>query len=379
MFGLLVPRRRKFGPGRAHTSPHGEARGPDPSSIKMPTVFKKDLQMKSDQKLSGKDAKKIIASVQALYGEEASSMLGKKDVSLRRTGGGTVATLYCSEVGPLFFEAEGDAGGAGGASLLPTLLALWRVPILPTLLVPAPVSAFLINNADLMLPGVLGYENWRDGLNAGDVACIAVHGNPAPLALGRLLVSGAAVTASLSAAEAVQGRCLEVLHVFGDGVWKYGGRALPNAGFEVSEGRKAVRPLAGAAKAGGGGAADREEDGEDGEDGEGAAGVEEVEGAEGEAESEAEAQEGEEAEGEEAEAEAAAAVEAGRKAMDELMRQCFLQAAHGLKPSHTPSLTLNPDPNPGPNPNPGPGPNLGSNSKPDLDPDLDPELRRRTG
>ena len=164
---------------------------------KMPTVFKKDVQIKSDQKLSGKDAKKIIASVQALYGEEASSLLGKKDVSLRRTGGGTVATLYCSEAGPLFFEAEADAGGAGGASLLPTLLALWRAPLLPTLLVPAPVSAFLINHADLMLPGVLGYENWRDGLNAGDVACIAVHGNPAPLALGRLLVSGAAVTASL--------------------------------------------------------------------------------------------------------------------------------------------------------------------------------------
>ena len=95
-----------------------------------------------------------------------------------------VAVLYCSEAGPLFFEAEGDAGGAGGVSLLPTLLALWRAPILPTLLVPATVSAFLINNADLMLPGVLGYENWRDGLNAGDVACIAVHGNPVPLAPG---------------------------------------------------------------------------------------------------------------------------------------------------------------------------------------------------
>ena len=116
-----------------------------------------------------------------------------------------VAVLYCSEAGPLFFEAEGDAGGAGGVSLLPTLLALWRAPILP---------AFLINNADLMLPGVLGYENWRDGLNVGNVACIAVHGNPVPLALGRLLVSGTAVTASLSAAVAVQGRCLEVLHVF---------------------------------------------------------------------------------------------------------------------------------------------------------------------
>ena len=64
----------------------------------MPTVFKKDLQIKADQKLSGKDAKKIIASVQALYGEEASSLLGKKDVCLRRTGGGTVATclLYTS-------------------------------------------------------------------------------------------------------------------------------------------------------------------------------------------------------------------------------------------------------------------------------------------
>jgi translation initiation factor 2D len=315
----------------------------------MPTVFKKDLQIMADQKLSGKDAKKIIASVQALYGEEASSLLGKKDVSLRRTGGGTVAMLYCSEAGPLFFEAEADAGGARDTSLLPTLLALWRAPILPTLLVPAPVSAFLTNNADLMLPGVLGYENWRDGLNAGDVACVAVHGNPAPLALGRLLVNGSVVTSSLSRAEAVQGRCLEVLHVFGDGLWKYAGRPLPNAGFEVSEGRKTVRPLAGAATAGGGGrggggggrggggAADSEEDGEDGEDGECAGNVEDAEGEAGEAESEAEAEA--EEEGEEAAA-AAAAVEAGRKAMDELMRQCFLQAAHRLSDKQLP-LPLN--------------------------------------
>ena len=154
----------------------------------MPTVFKKDVQVKTDQKLSGKDAKKFIASAQALYGDEAAALLGKKDVSLRRTGGGTVATLYCSEAGALFFETEGGAG----VSLLPTLLALWRAPILPTLLVPAPVLAPIINGADLMLPGVLGYEHWRDGMSEGDVACIAVHGNPAPLAVGRLLVSGAA-------------------------------------------------------------------------------------------------------------------------------------------------------------------------------------------
>ena len=56
---------------------------PAPATSTMPTVFKKDLQIKADQKLSGKDAKKIIASVQALYGEEASSLLGKKDVCLR--------------------------------------------------------------------------------------------------------------------------------------------------------------------------------------------------------------------------------------------------------------------------------------------------------
>ena len=96
-------------------------------------MFKKELQLKTDQKLSGKDAKKFIAAVQTHYGDEASGLLGKKDLSLRKTGGGSVVTLYCnSEAGALFFEADGQ--------VLPTLPALWKAPILPTLVVPVPVS-----------------------------------------------------------------------------------------------------------------------------------------------------------------------------------------------------------------------------------------------
>ena len=82
------------------------------------------------------------------------------------------------------------------------------------------VSSPLLNGADLMMPGVRGVQRWREGLGEGDVACVMVHGNPAPLAVGRLLVSGAAVLSALSAAQLVQGRCLEVLHVFGDALWK---------------------------------------------------------------------------------------------------------------------------------------------------------------
>ena len=293
-------------------------------------MFKKDLAVKSDQKLSGKDAKKFIASVSQSLGDDASGLLGKKDLSMRRTGGGVVVTLYCNEAGALFFEAD--------AMLIPSLLALWRAPMLPTLVVPEPVSAFLLKGADLMLPGVCGCEHWRADLKTGDAACVVVRGNPAPLVVGRLLVTGQELVAAMKAVESPQGRCLENLHVFGDALWKYNGRQLPNEGFSVSDSQKTVQALAGAKSADGDG--DSDGDGDGGGDGDGNGdgdGDVTANGGAGETR-----QDGED-DGEPGGSDAADGGgdddedgQADKAAMDSLLRRCFLQAAHAVSDKQLP-------------------------------------------
>ena len=58
--------------------------------------FKKALTVKADQKLSGKDVKKLVADLQRHHEPNAvSALLAKKELSLRKTSGGVTAKLYC--------------------------------------------------------------------------------------------------------------------------------------------------------------------------------------------------------------------------------------------------------------------------------------------
>ena len=59
---------------------------------------------------------------------------------------------------------------------------------------------------------------------SGAVVCIQVAGNPIPLAVGRTLMSGSNIVMSPSDAK---GHAVDVLHYFGDSLWKMGSRAVP--------------------------------------------------------------------------------------------------------------------------------------------------------
>lgn len=134
---------------------------------------------------------------------------------------------------PVLFDATGKG------ELCPTVYALWRSSgpaLLPSLVVHAPVSEFVLRGADVMLPGVVfASQDELASLRKGELRAVVARGNPMPFAVGELLVDGADVERS-----GKKGRALRLLHVVGDELWQMGPKTVPNEGFLGSR----VMPLA---------------------------------------------------------------------------------------------------------------------------------------
>eukprot|EP00440_Ansanella_granifera_P000571 gb/GFBE01000618.1/.p1 GENE.gb/GFBE01000618.1/~~gb/GFBE01000618.1/.p1 ORF type:complete len:578 (+),score=174.22 gb/GFBE01000618.1/:1-1734(+) len=135
--------------------------------------------------------------------------------------------LYSNGDGPpLFFDAEGRG------ELYPTLHTLWLHPhAMSELTIHPPVSKFVLNGADLMLPGVLVPANGVSGFGTvtkGQPRCIKIDGNPYPIAVGKMIVNQTQM-------EKLKGKGMEVLHVYRDLLWAQCGKAVPNAGFSEKE------------------------------------------------------------------------------------------------------------------------------------------------
>ena len=207
----------------------------------MPTaLLTKELQTKAEQKLSTKEVSKLQSDVQESLHQAngaATALLPKKDVTLRRCPSGSAQTrLYLRQGTAVLFEPAGSTGPP-----LPTLVALWHHEIsLPALVVPQPVSEFVLSGADLMLPGIIAADERLLTLHEGECACVCVAGNPAPFAVGRLLLPGAAIAAQIG--KGAKGRALETMHAFGDALWRLC-RSKPNTGFVIGEDSKSVVPI----------------------------------------------------------------------------------------------------------------------------------------
>ena len=193
-------------------------------------------------------------------------------------------------------------------------MALWEAPdVLPFFVVAQPVSKFVCGGADLMLPGVRAISH--ESLREGSLAAIKVAGNPLPFAVGVVLFDP-------SQAAAAEGRVLQLLQTYRDGLWEAGGEAQPNAGFRQDQvfptevapdvGRPTTAAAVSAvAAAGAGGAVGAETEGQEcrGEDRPAVGTEEQTRG-----QTDAEQDEEEDGAGGEAAAE-----------MDALLEKCFLQ------------------------------------------------------
>lgn len=142
----------------------------------------------------------------------------------------TRTLIYLIDGVPLFFDV------CGRNNLFPTVFLLWKFPTsIKTFVIYSPVSEYLLNGADLMLPGVTttcGLES----LQKDDKIAIRVRGNPLPLAVGTSIISWTDILSN-----GLRGKCTEVLQIYGDLCWQYARNTTANTGFHPS----VILPLAG--------------------------------------------------------------------------------------------------------------------------------------
>jgi len=192
-------------------------------------MFKKTYTAQGQNLLSKKDLKALKSQLCELY-----PSLTEKDVDeILPEGQAKVVKLdnrcllYSAGDAPAaFFDAEGRS------ELYPTLFTLWQYPhMMQELTIHPPVSKFVLNGADLMLPGVLVPANGVVGFGTvtkGQPRCIKIDGNPYAIAVGRMLVNQTQM-------EKLKGKGMEVLHVYKDCLWAQCGKVKPNAGFSEEE------------------------------------------------------------------------------------------------------------------------------------------------
>ncbi|KAH8939027.1 hypothetical protein BDL97_15G015600 [Sphagnum fallax] len=191
-------------------------------------MFKKAVEVKGSQRLSGADRKKLRRNVREKFANAAEADIDlllppKAEVSVTKLA--NRVHLYSADGGPpILFDVDGR-----GNEIFPTVYGLWKVPnILPAFMLKgAEVSRYVLGGADLMFPGIDVHGQDLPMFAAGEPWSILVPGNPFPIAVGTTLLSSAeAIKAHL------RGKALHVMHYYRDMLWETAeGRYVPNAGF----------------------------------------------------------------------------------------------------------------------------------------------------
>ncbi|KAI3464254.1 hypothetical protein Pfo_020917 [Paulownia fortunei] len=191
-------------------------------------MFKKAVEAKSQQRLSGADRKKLKRAIKERFPNASDADI---DVLLPPKVEITVSK-YPNRV--LVYGLEGDCpmfydGDGRGSEIFPTVYALWKVPdLLPAFMLKGgEVSRFMLGGADLMFPGIQIPAEGLPSFSAGEPWAVKVPGNPAPIAVG---------TTTISSAEALKaglrGKALRISHYYRDTLWELAENCyIPNAGF----------------------------------------------------------------------------------------------------------------------------------------------------
>ncbi|KAF2609109.1 hypothetical protein F2Q68_00046262 [Brassica cretica] len=191
-------------------------------------MFKKAVEAKSHQRLSGADRKKLRRTVQnrfSLLTDELLDAILPPKVEITVSKFQNRVLVYSIEGGcPMFFDIDGR-----GNEILPTVFALWEAPeMLPSFMLKGgEVSRYVLGGADLMFPGILIPPEGFPSFSAGEIWSVKVPGNAAPIAVGFTTMSSAeGIKAGL------RGKALRIAHYYRDFLWESAeGHYVPNAGF----------------------------------------------------------------------------------------------------------------------------------------------------
>lgn len=210
-------------------------------------MFRKRFAVANTSLLSGKDVKTLRQRIVRAYpslgvGKGSSSkipldaLIPAKASLVAQKLADQRGTVYALEGGvPLFFDPDGRQ-----ERLVPTIYTLAAFPaLLPVLLTWSPVSPRILGGADLFAQGVLrppevAPERCPPFL-ANAVVAVGVPGNPVPFAVGLTCVSR-----QEAERDGWKGKGVQILHVWGDLLWKEGKGGAVNDGF-TAEGIKAIQ------------------------------------------------------------------------------------------------------------------------------------------
>ncbi|KAJ3005789.1 Eukaryotic translation initiation factor 2D [Thoreauomyces humboldtii] len=197
-------------------------------------MFKKAFHTKPQSQVRSSDRRKLRSELIAAYPNASESLVADllptdtgRDVTQAKlvAHSGAQWTLYSVDGQPVLFR---DLDGR----LVPTVYSLWKIPgMLPLVHTHGPVLQKLFDGADLMLPGVVVPPQGFGHFQYGDVAAIAVRGNPLPMAVGTMAVSAADIGKNSE----LRGKAVHVLHTFGDKLWEHGDRSEPPEMEEMDE------------------------------------------------------------------------------------------------------------------------------------------------
>lgn len=187
-------------------------------------MFKNKLVVKNKNFLGSKDRKKLISNIKSALNveneEELEELLNKDDTVICKVPN-TKNTLYISKEVPVFFCVNN--------TIVPTIYTLWKLPnLIPCFVIYPPASEYLLRGADLMIPGICTEIQQAEKLKVGSVWGVRVFNNPHIFAVGQCLVD----CTNAKQFNKLKGRCLKLLHVFHDELWKLGKQNIPDKSFK---------------------------------------------------------------------------------------------------------------------------------------------------
>jgi translation initiation factor 2D len=187
-------------------------------------MFKKDVTISNRLDLSRTDSRSIRERMKDVISGSKNDIIAEAKLP---------GSVKCS----IFFQksSEDPVGFTScGDEVIPSLYSLWSCQSnIFAVHVPPAVSTFVLRGANLMLPGIQrrGIPQIEFGFPTGAIITVQVLGNPYPVAVGRAILSGPEIYASGIDAK---GCAVEILHFFGDGLWKLGSKTIP-PGFSFDE------------------------------------------------------------------------------------------------------------------------------------------------
>ncbi|GAB65652.1 hypothetical protein PCYB_071540 [Plasmodium cynomolgi strain B] len=188
-------------------------------------MFKSKIALGNKNFLGNKDRKKLAVTIKNTFNldndEQVDEILDKENTCICKVQK-TKITIYLSKNIPVLFTIKN--------CIFPTVYTLWKFPhIIPCFVIYPPASEFLMKGADLMIPGICKEVDRVEELKDGSVWGVRVFNNPHLFAVGQCTVD----YDSNNYFYDLKGKCLKVVHIFNDELWKLGSQTVPHSSFQL--------------------------------------------------------------------------------------------------------------------------------------------------